>query len=211
MKSRKSLLKKSQLYLILDKSTFGNGSLQNIYLAIKNSQIGLVQLRDKKSAKFKTLNLALKLAKGLDRSKTLFIVNDDLDLVVSSGADGVHLGQDDLSLKQARKILGKDKIIGISCHNLSQALKAQKEGADYLGVGPVFSTSTKPRAKPIGSEVLRQLKNRIKIPYFAIGNIHTGNISEIIDTGTKRVAVCRAIIKTKNFKLAIKQFNKILL
>ena len=210
MKSRKSLLKKSQLYLILDKPTFGNGSLKKICWAVKNSPVGLLQLRDKKSVKSQVLRLAIKLANEFRKSKTLFIVNDDLDLAVAIGADGVHLGQDDLSLQQARRILGADKIIGISCHSLRQALRAQKAGADYIGVGPIFSTSTKLGSKPIGLEVLRQLKNKIKIPYFAIGNINMANISKIIDTKTKRVAVCRAIIKAKDFKLAIKQFNKIL-
>jgi thiamine-phosphate pyrophosphorylase len=210
MKSRKSLLKKSQLYLILDKPTFGNGSLKKICGAVKKGSVGLIQLRDKKSVKSQVLHLANKLANEFKKSKTLFIVNDDLDLAVAIGADGVHLGQDDLSLQKARKILGADKIIGISCHSLRQALRAQIAGADYIGVGPIFSTSTKLGSKPIGLEVLRQLKNKIKIPYFAIGNINMANISEIIDTKTKRVAVCRAIIKAKDFKLAIKQFNKIL-
>lgn len=208
MKSRKILLKRSHLYLILDRQTLGNCSLKKIYSAASSGEIGLIQLRDKKSAKSDILKFAIKLGKGLSKSRTLFIVNDYLDVAVASAADGLHLGQDDLSLKQARKVLGKDMIIGISCHNLAQALKAQKEGADYIGIGPVYATATKPEYKPIGLEVLHELKDKIKIPYFAIGDIHTGNIRGVIAAGARRVAVCRAILKADNPKEAAKKLHK---
>ncbi|MFA5093539.1 MAG: thiamine phosphate synthase [Candidatus Omnitrophota bacterium] len=208
MKSRKSLLKKSLTYLILDKPTLGNCSLKKIYAALRGGQVGLIQLRDKQSSGLKFLNFANKVIKGFKTSKTLFIINDDLAVALATNADGLHLGQDDLPLRLARKILGKDKIIGVSCHNLSQALKAQNEGADYIGVGPIFSTSTKPETRPIGLKVLKAIKNKIKIPCFAIGNIHLGNLKQIMATGTRRVAVCRAIIKAKDLNVAIKQFNK---
>ncbi|MDD5409302.1 MAG: thiamine phosphate synthase [Candidatus Omnitrophica bacterium] len=186
MQSRKILLKKSPLYLILDRPDFTRLSFD---------KIGVIQLRDKVSDKPHILNSALKLAKRLKKTKTLFIINDYIDIAILSGADGVHLGQEDLPLKEARKLLGKDKIIGISCHNLSQALKAQKEGADYIGIGPVYSTATKPECRAIGLGVLRQLRGKIKIPYFAIGNINEGNIKEVVASGAGRIAVCRAILK----------------
>ncbi|MDD5108971.1 MAG: thiamine phosphate synthase [Candidatus Omnitrophica bacterium] len=208
MKSRKHLLKKSQLYLILDKPTLGRRSLENIYSAAWAGKIGLIQLRDKQGIKSDVLDLAIKLSRCLSRSKTLFIVNDYIDIAVASGADGLHLGQDDLPVKEARKILGQDKIIGISCHNLAQALKAQREGANYIGIGPVYSTATKPEYKPIGLRVLQQLKDKIKIPYFAIGDIHLGNIGEVIAAGARRIAVCRAILKANNPKMAADEFYK---
>jgi len=210
MKSRKRLLRKSQLYLILDKQTFGKRSLKNIYAAVSNGKIDLIQLRDKQSAKAAVLNLAIKLSQQLSRTKTLFIINDYVDLVVASGADGLHLGQDDLPINEARKILGKDYIIGISCHSLAQALKAQAEGADYIGIGPVYRTATKPDYKPIGLKILRQLKGKIKIPYFAIGDIGLKNVQEIIAAGAKRIAVCREILKADNQEEAAKQLSKIL-
>jgi thiamine-phosphate pyrophosphorylase len=221
MKLRKSLLKKSltyparradwrsaaasRVYLILDKATLKGRSLKDIDSIIPSRYIGLVQLRDKQSAKSEVLDLAIKLVKKLRRSKTLFIVNDYIDVAVASGADGVHLGQSDLSLKQAREILGRDKIIGISCHNLRQALKAQAAGADYLGIGPVYATETKPDYKAIGLRAAAELKSKIKIPYFAIGNIHEGNIQEISSAGISRIAVCRAILKAKNPQEAAKR------
>lgn len=209
MKLRKRLLKRSRLYLILDKPTFGQRSLENIYSALKG-KIGLIQLRDKQSTKALVLDLAIKLSKRLNRSKTLFIVNDYVDVAIASGADGLHLGQDDLSIKDARRILGKDKIIGISCHNLAQALKAQSQGADYIGIGPIYATATKPEYKPIGLEILRQVKGKIKIPYFAIGDIHSGNITGVVASGAGRIAVCRAILKAADPKAAAKQLYEIL-
>ena len=210
MKSRKHLLKKSHLYLILDKLTLRKHSLKDIYSIVSSCHLDLVQLRDKKSPKVEILNLAIKLSKRLAKSKTLFIVNDYVDVAVASGADGLHLGQNDLPLKEARRILGKDRIIGVSCHNLDQALKAQKGGADYIGIGPIYATATKPEYRPLGLKILRQLEDKIKIPYFAIGDIQSGNIVGVIASGARRIAVCRAILKATDPKRAARQLSEIL-
>jgi thiamine-phosphate pyrophosphorylase len=204
MKSRKSLLKKSQLYLILDRPSFGKRFLKSI-ASLCGAEIGLIQLRDKLSAKADVLDSAIKLSRKLALSKTLFIVNDYIDIALAAQADGVHLGQADSSLRQARKILGRDKIIGISCHNLRQALKAQKEGADYIGIGPIYATLTKPGYRAVGLKVLHQLKDKIKIPYFAIGNICQDNIKKITAAGARRIAVCRAILEAKSPQCAARQ------
>lgn len=208
MKLRRNLLKRSRLYLILDKTVFAGRSLESLCSKISASKIGIIQLRDKSSVKKDVLSLAITLAKRLRTSGTLFIVNDYPDVAILSGADGLHLGQTDLPIRQARKILGKDKIIGISCHNLRQALEAQRQGADYIGIGPVYVTATKPEYRPIGLKVLRQLKNRIKIPYFAIGGIREGNIKNVVSAGVTRVAVCRAILKSKNIQRTAKELLK---
>lgn len=210
MKSRKSLLKRSQLYLILDKPALAGRSLKNVCIAASYGKIDLIQLRDKQGDRRNVLDLAIRLAKMLRRTKTLFIVNDNLDVAVASGADGLHLGQDDLPIAEARKILGKDYIIGISCHSLAQALEAQNAGADYIGIGPVYRTATKPEYKPIGLKILRQLKGKIKIPYFAIGDIKRENVKEIIAAGSRRIAVCRAILGASDPKTAAKQLSEIL-
>ena len=210
MKLRKSLLKKSQIYLILDRPRFNRFSLSRISSLSSGKEIGLIQLRDKSSAKADVLKFAIGLAKHLVLTKTLFIINDYVDLAAASGADGVHLGQDDLSLKEARKILGPDKIIGVSCHNLAQALKAQKEGADYIGIGPLYATATKPGDPGIGLKVAAGLKVKIKIPYFAIGNIGEGNLKEIIAVGIRRIAVCRSILEAFDPEQVVKRlYNKL--
>jgi len=199
-----------------------NCSLKNIYSIVSSPCVDVVQLRDKKSAKSDILDLAIKLSKWLKNrpqgrglasasQSQLFIVNDYVDLAIASGADGVHLGQDDLSLKQARKKLGRGRIIGISCHNLAQALRAQNEGADYIGIGPIYATATKPEYKPLGLKVLGELKDKIKIPYFVIGDIHAGNIQEITAAGARCIAVCRAILKADDPKAAARQLYKILI
>lgn len=204
MKSRKKLLKKSQLYLILNKPSFSKRSLKKIDSVLASGKISLLQLRNKQSSKQKVLDSAIKISKLL-KNRALLIINDYVDIAFVCRADGVHLGQGDLSLKQARSILGKDKIIGVSCHNLAQALKAQRDGADYIGIGPVFKTATKPESKAIGLKALKELKNKIKIPYFAIGGIDEKNINKVIASYARRIAVCQAILQAKNPKKSARQ------
>jgi len=208
MKLRKILLKKSRVYLILDRPGYVRFSLRKISSLVSGKEISLIQLRDKLSAKADVLKYALKLAKQIRPTKTLLIINDYVDVAAAALADGVHLGQEDLSIREARKILGKDKIIGASCHNLRQAVKAQKEGADYIGIGPVYATATKPGYPGIGLKAAAELKAKIKIPYFAIGNIGPGNIEEIAAAGFKRIAVCQAILKADDPKQAAQQLYK---
>ncbi len=193
---RKRLLKKSLLYLILDKDYLTSEKTRGFFGA---PEIGIIQLRDKTGSKTRVLKNARWLRKKIDPVKSLFIINDYADLVLKSGADGVHLGQDDLSVKAARRLLGPDKIIGLSCHNLAQALKAQKDGADYIGIGPIYPTPTKPAAAAIGIKAACKLSRyKIKIPYFAIGDIHPGNLEALRAAGIKRVAVCRAVLAARN-------------
>lgn len=205
---KKNLLRRSRVYLILDRPAYNKFSLKKISCLVSGKEIGLIQLRDKIGPKPDVLKFAIQLARHLVSTKTLFIINDYVDLAVAAFADGVHLGQEDLSLKQARKILGKDKIIGVSCHNLAQALRAQKEGADYIGIGPLFTTPTKPGYPAIGLAAAAALKAKIKIPYFAIGNIGQGNIEKIIAAGIKRVAVCRGILGAADPKRAAKRLYR---
>lgn len=203
MKSRRALLKKSQLYLILD----GSISIANLRdLNFFKNHPGIIQLRDKISDPDKVKELAIRLSRYYRNTKTLFIVNDDIKLAILAQADGVHLGQSDLELKAARKILGQNKIIGVSCSNLNQALKAQEAGADYLGIGPIYKTPLKLQTPAIGLSVLRTLKDKIKIPYFAIGNIRFDNLNKIVATQTRRIAVCRAVLNAPNPKLALNLF-----
>jgi thiamine-phosphate pyrophosphorylase len=213
MNSKKRLLKKCKLYVILDKEVVvDKHNLVDAAACInRSSQPCIVQLRDKNSTKKEIFNLALKLRGIFAESHSLFIINDYCDVAQAVKADGLHLGQDDLPLNVARRLLGKDKIIGLSCHTLAQASRAQKQGADYIGVGPVFATATKPQYKPIGKGILKKIKDSIKIPYFAIGGINISNINELLlKYVTDRVAVCRAILKEKDIVSALEQFNHIL-
>lgn len=188
------MLKKCSLYVILDKEILGRRVLFDIANIIKDS-IQIIQLRDKVSAKKEILQDAFLLKKLLSRRRTLFIINDYLDIARIVDSDGLHLGQDDVPLKIARKFLGKDKIIGISCHSLKQALEAQSVGADYISIGPIFPTLSKPECKPVGLNLLTRCKGKIELPLFAIGGINAGNLKEVLSRGIKRIAVCRAILQ----------------
>lgn len=154
----------------------------------------LIQLREKEMHKKQRLELGFKLRDLTRRNNVLFIVNDDVDLAIILEADGVHLGQDDIPIHYARPLM-KDKIIGISTHSLEQAKEAVSAGADYIGIGPVFETSTKKdREKLIGPELLREIKNICRIPYIAIGGIGLNNIDAVIRAGCQRAAIISDIL-----------------
>ncbi|MBI4708564.1 MAG: thiamine phosphate synthase [Candidatus Omnitrophica bacterium] len=208
MKLRKRLLEKSRLYVILDKKLLNKFSLKDTVKKLSSSKTDIIQLRDKFANKKTLLKEAAETQRFLNKTNTLFIINDHIDIAKIADCDGLHLGQRDLSLKLARKILGPDKIIGISCHNLKQALKAQNEGADYIGIGPIFKTATKPEYAPIGQEILKKVNKNIKIPYFAIGDINIKNIETVVKKGAKRIAVARAVLKTKNINNAVKNLSQ---
>lgn len=137
---------------------------------------------------------ALRLRELTAEFKACLIINDYPDLAVAVHADGVHLGQDDMPAVAARKILGPDKIIGVSTHSVAEAVQAEQDGADYIGFGPVFHTTTKDAGKPQGPESLREIKAAVGIPIVAIGGIGVDNVSEVISSGANALAVASAIL-----------------
>jgi len=172
-----------------------------------------IQLRDKTASKKQFAKWAKQIRRLTKKSKATFIVNDYLDIARQVDADGVHLGQDDLrktSIARTRKRLGEDKIIGISTHSLLQALKAVRQGADYISVGPVFRTPSKPGIKPVGTGLLRRVRKKVKVPIVAIGGINQSNIQKIKNAGIQRVAVIRAVVSARNVKAAAARLRKIL-
>lgn len=210
MISRKKLLKESSLYLILDKKTAGSLPLFDIASKVSNSGVDIVQFRDKQSTKESIINDVFILRKSLAGTKTLFLINDYLDVAKITDTDGLHIGQSDTSIEIARQVLGPDKIIGVSCHNIREALQAQDEGADYIGIGPLFPTPTKPQYQPIGLGIIKELRKKMRIPVFAIGDVNLDNIGEIVKNRVRRVAVCRAILKAKDISYASKKFSEAL-
>ncbi len=140
-----------------------------------------------------------------------FIINDRADIALVAEADGLHLGQDDLPLPAARRILGENKVIGISTHNLPEAERAEREGADYLGFGPVFSTDTKEESlPPRGIESLKQVVTAIKLPIIAIGGINEKNIKEVIRTGAAGAAIISSITTAKDITEKTRLFVELL-
>ncbi|MFA4989253.1 MAG: thiamine phosphate synthase [Candidatus Omnitrophota bacterium] len=206
MQLRRRRLQKSRLYALIDKATLKEpGPALARKLAVSGADI--IQLRDKHSSRASILKEALAISKSLKDKKTIFIVNDYPDVAKLSGSDGLHIGQSDIALKKARSILGKDRLIGVSCSNLEEALEAEKSGADYIGLGPVFKTPTKAGCKPIGLKSIKALSQRIRIPVFAIGNITRDNLGKITSCGMKRIALCRALLKSRDMQKAAAYFS----
>ncbi len=161
--------------------------------AALDSGVRWVQYREKEKTRREIYREALKLRDITRQSGALFIVNDHTDIASAVDADGVHLGQDDLPLREARKIMG-ERIIGISTHSLSEAVGAAGGGADYIGFGPVFPTVTKDAGAPKGVEMLREIKRQVSIPVVAIGGISLENLPEVLASGADAVAVASAIL-----------------
>ncbi|MFC4812837.1 thiamine phosphate synthase [Paenibacillus sp. GCM10023250] len=154
----------------------------------------IVQLRAKDASKEALLRDARALRELTARYGVPFIVNDHIDVALEAGADGAHFGQDDLPLAEARRILGPDAIIGISTHSLEQALAAERGGADYIGVGPVFPTGTKPGRAAVTTSYVREAAAHVSIPWVAIGGITLANADEVLAAGATRLCAVSAIV-----------------
>lgn len=156
--------------------------------------VQILQLRDYSLKDGELLSAAHELRALTRRYQALFIVNNRPDIALLSEADGVHVGQEDMPAADARKILGPGKIVGVSTHALDQAKKAVADGADYIGVGPVYATPTKAGRTPVGLEYVHQVSDlKPSIPWFAIGGIDSSNLGPVLEAGARRVAVVRAI------------------
>lgn len=154
----------------------------------------LVQYRDKECSRKQMYENAKQLRKMTAERGAMLIINDQIDLALAVKADGVHLGQEDLPLWVARKMLGNETIVGISTHTLEEAMHAESEGADYIGFGPIFPTSTKGNARSsVGVASIAEVKQKVRIPLYAIGGIQLAHLSEIITAGADGVAVISAL------------------
>ena len=209
MPSKKNLLKNVKLYLILDREVCDYPRLFEILQQALAAGVDIVQLRDKKGSAQEILKFS-KSARELIKGKIPYIINDRVDLSLVSGATGVHVGQDDIPVRTARKILGTKAVLGASCQTFAQAKKAQSEGADYIGFGSVFKTLTKPQRHPMDLELLRKVMTEIKIPVFAIGGITVENLEQLCSLGVQRVAVCRDICLAKDIGRAVQQLRRVL-
>ena len=153
-----------------------------------------IQFREKERSGRDIYGEAIRLRRLTKDYNAVLIINDFLDIALCADADGVHLGQDDLPLKEARKIIGRNRIVGISTHSIEQAIEAEKNGADYIGFGPVFPTLTKDAGKPKGINMLREVKKQVNVPVVAIGGISLANVRSVLHTGVDAVALASAIL-----------------
>jgi thiamine-phosphate pyrophosphorylase len=185
---------KVRLYVLLTSGLCRSGDPVETARAAMAGGADCIQLREKAMPARAMLALGTKLRELTSAAGALLIVNDRADIAAACSADGVHLGQDDLPVAAARRLLAPGALVGKSTHTLDQARAAVAEGADYLGVGPMFATSTKDAGPLAGVECLRQVVGEVAIPHVAIGGITAGNVGELVAAGARRVAVCSAII-----------------
>lgn len=179
---------------ITDRKACDLTSEEMALLALR-SGIRWIQYREKGKSRLAVYRTALRLRELSRDFGACLVINDHTDIAAAVDADGVHLGQDDLPVAEARKVLGKGKIIGISTHSLKEALRAEADGADYIGFGPVMHTMTKDAGAPKGVAMLKRVSGRVGIPVVAIGGVNSGNLDTVISSGAHAVAVASAILK----------------
>lgn len=208
MNLKKYLLEGKNLYLVTNSDNFASEDefLDAVALALK-SGVDIVQLREKSRPASEVIALGKKVRELASNFGAIFIVNDRVDVAKIVEADGVHLGQDDISPQDAREILGEGAIIGVSTHCKDHAIKAIKDGADYIGVGPVYATPTKPLKTPVGLEYVEWAAKNVDIPFFAIGAVNLDNIQDVKNAGAARIAVIREIIYSKNIEEMVKKMK----
>jgi len=192
----------SRLYGIYDPTQSGGRHLDKVLKELITGGGRVVQLRFKELPAKEFLDLALEAKRETARVGCLLIINDRVDVALAAGADGVHLGQEDLPLAVARRLMGR-KIIGISTHNLSQALEAQQGGADYIGFGPILGTRTKQTGyAPRGLDMLREVRRAVCLPIVAIGGLSEENVREVWQAGADAVAMISSLVGAKDISEA---------
>jgi thiamine-phosphate pyrophosphorylase len=197
------------VYLVTDRALAGGRSLGSVVRAALDGGVGVVQIREKNlssRAFYETAIEIVRLARPMGRA---VIVNDRLDIAMACGADGVHLGQTDLPCGEARRLGGSGLIVGISVGTEAEAVAAERAGADYLGISPVFATPTKPDApEPAGLAGLRRIRSAVRLPLVAIGGIHAGNAADAIRAGADGVAVVSAVMAASDPRAAVAALMK---
>lgn len=198
---RKSML----LYAVTDRAWLGRQTLADQVEEALKGGATFIQLREKDLNDAALLAEARELQELCARYRVPFVINDRVEIAAACGADGVHVGQSDMEAGNARERLGDDKIIGVSVQTVEQAVLAERSGADYLGVGTVFTTSTKLDADRVSFETLRSICEAVRIPVVAIGGIGVGNIMELAGTGIDGVAVVSALFSQPDIRAAARK------
>ena len=198
-----------RLYAVTDRAWLrGRTLFEQVEDALRGGAT-MVQLREKELDEDAFLREAIALAKLCHRYGVPLLINDNVEIARRSGADGVHVGQEDMAAAEVRGILGSDMIVGVTAKTVKQALRAQDAGADYLGSGAVFGSSTKLNAKPMTRETLSAITHAVSIPVVAIGGIHSGNILELAGTGIAGVAVVSGIFAAENIEEECRRLRRL--
>ncbi|ODG90592.1 MULTISPECIES: thiamine phosphate synthase [Bacillaceae] len=196
-----------KLYLVTDRDVLGSRDLvQSVEEAIKGGTT-IVQIREKNCSSLDFYKIAMQVKEVTSKYNVPLIINDRLDIALAIKADGLHIGQEDLPLTVARKIVGEDMIIGVSASTLEEAMIAQEQGADYVGIGSVYPTSTKLDAKYLAPDELRRIREAVKIPIVGIGGINEKNVSELMETNIDGVAIVSAILGKEDIRSAAEHLS----
>jgi thiamine-phosphate pyrophosphorylase len=191
-------LSSSRLYGILDFGYVADSEALRVAREMLEGGVDILQLRAKKFDAAKILSIATSIAPICSQFGVPFIINDHPELVNPSGADGVHVGQDDISVTEARDIVGPGKIIGLSTHSLEQATEAASQRPDYIGFGPLFATPTKPDYRPIGVVDIAAVHRLVQLPIFCIGGIKQDNLTQITKAGARHVVIVSGILQASD-------------
>lgn len=198
------------LYAITDRTWLNGRTLEDVVEQSLMGGVDIIQLREKNLDFNSFLDSAIKIKKLTEKYGVPLIINDNVEVCIKSNADGVHIGQGDMPLSKARNILGNDKIIGVTAKTIEQAQKAQLNGADYIGVGAMFGSTTKKDAIPLTFEQLADIRKSVTIPIVAIGGINADNINKFVNTNIDGIAVVSAIYGQTDIKSATENLlNKI--
>ena len=200
MKAGKNNLK---LYAVTDRKWLNGESLADQVEKAAMAGVTMVQLREKEISFDEYVELAIEIAAVAHRYNVPLIINDNVEVAIASGADGVHVGQSDMQAVNARKMIGPDKILGVSAETVESALEAERCGADYIGAGALFPTSTKEDAKKISLRDLKRICDSVSIPVVAIGGITENNIMDLTDSGVAGVALVSAIFAQKDINASV--------
>ena len=194
-------------YFITDSGLSRAGNISDVKLA-DACNVCAVQYRNKNAETREMFDEALRLREICRNA--LFLINDRIDIALAVDADGVHLGQSDMPYRAARKMLGPEKIIGITVHNIAEATEAQRLGADYLGVSPIFDTFTKSDAgKPAGIALIEEIRDQVNIPLIAIGGINLANAPEVVRAGADGLCAISAVVAKEDVSGEIKRFQEL--
>lgn len=196
-------------YFITDSKLSKKGVLSDVENALK-AGCKIIQYREKNKSTKEMIEDAKKLKKKCE-GKAIFLINDRIDVALAVNSDGVHIGQDDMPYETARKILDNEKIIGLTVHNLKEAIKAEKNGANYIGLSPIFNTATKSDAgKACGIETIKIVKKEVNLPIVAIGGINKNNIYQVIKSGADAAVAISAVICSEDVYKEVNDFNRII-
>lgn len=197
------------LYLCTDRGLMSTATLEEAVEAAIRGGVTMVQLREKDCSSREFYETALSIKKITDQYQVPLIINDRLDIALAVDAAGLHIGQSDLPASVARRILGPDKILGVSAAEPEEAKKAQEEGADYLGVGAMFATGTKKNTRPVSMEKLARIRREVNIPIVVIGGVNETNCAQFKGTGVDGLAVVSAIIAKPDIEEAARNIKRI--